>query len=54
VTDVVDLRVVVVGVRVVVFVVVVRGADVLGAGVVAVAAGTSVNAGCAVVSRFAS
>jgi hypothetical protein len=56
VTDVVGLRVVVVGVRVVVvvFVVVVRGAVVLGAGVVAVPAGTSVNAGCAVVSRFAS
>jgi hypothetical protein len=50
------LRVVVVGVRVVVvvFVVVVFGAEVLGAGLVALAAGTSVNAGCAAVSRFAS
>ena len=60
VTDVVGVRVVVAGVRVVVRVVVVgrvvvvRGAAVVGAGVVAVPAGTSVNAGCAVVSRFAS
>ncbi|HYU52314.1 MAG TPA: hypothetical protein VEK37_05190, partial [Gemmatimonadaceae bacterium] len=59
VTDVVGVRVVVdvrVVVRVVVVgrVVVVRGAAVLGAGVVVDAAGTSVNAGCAVVSRFAS
>jgi hypothetical protein len=56
VTEVVGARVVVVGVRVVVVfvVVVVRGAEVLGAGLVAVAAGTSVNAGCAAVSRFAS
>jgi hypothetical protein len=54
---VVGLRVVVAGVRVVVVVragVVVRGAVVLGAGLVAVAAGTSVRAGCAAVSRFAS
>jgi hypothetical protein len=41
--------VVVVGVRVVGFL-----AEVLGAGFVAVAPGTSVNAGCADVSRFAS
>jgi hypothetical protein len=49
--------VVVVVVRVVVRVVVlavVRLAVVLGAGFVVVAAGTSVNAGCAAVSRFAS
>jgi hypothetical protein len=45
------LLVVVVGVL---LVVVVRGAEVLGAGVVAVAAGTSVSAGCAAVSRLAS
>jgi hypothetical protein len=53
---VVGLRVVVVGVRVVVVVVlvVVRGAEVLGAGLVADPAGTSVSAGCAAVSRFAS
>jgi hypothetical protein len=63
---VVDVRgVVVVGVRVVVLgrvvdvfgaVVLVRGAvaDVLGAGAVVVPAGTSVSAGCADVSRFAS
>src|SRR6266550_311364 len=56
VTDVVGLRVVVVGVRVVVvvLVVVVRVAVALGAGFVAVAAGTSLSVGCAVVSRFAS
>jgi hypothetical protein len=48
---VVGRRVVVVGVRVVVVVVFVV---VLGAGFVADAAGTSVNAGCAAVSRFAS
>jgi hypothetical protein len=50
-------RVVVVGVRgrvVVVVLVVVRGAEVLGAGFVVVAVGTSVSAGCAAVSRFAS
>jgi hypothetical protein len=63
VTDVVGVRVVVVGVLVVVdvrvvvrdgLVVVVRGADVLVDGVVAVPAGTSVNVGWAAVSRFAS
>jgi hypothetical protein len=55
VTDVVGVRVVVVGVRVVVvaFVVVVRVA-VLAAGFVAVPAGTSVRAGCADESPFAS
>jgi hypothetical protein len=53
---VVGLRVVVVGVRVVVVVVlvVVRAAEPLGAGFVADPAGTSVSAGCAAVSRFAS
>jgi hypothetical protein len=53
VTEVVGLRVVVVGVRVVVvvFLVVVPAA---GAGFFAVPAGTSVRAGCAAVSRFAS
>jgi hypothetical protein len=60
VTDVVGVRVVVVGVRVVVRVVVldvvgvVARPAVLVEGVVAVPAGTSVNVGCAAVSRFAS
>jgi hypothetical protein len=55
VTEVVGLRVVVVGVRVVVVrVVVVRVAVADGAGFVTVPAGTSVSAGCAAVSRFAS
>src|SRR5882757_5774338 len=58
VTEVVGLRVVVVGVLVaVVFVVVVLVVVVvvvLGAGLAAVPAGTSVSAGCALVSRFAS
>jgi hypothetical protein len=56
VTAVVGLRVVVVGVRVVVVrVVVVRDVvPVAGAGFFAVPAGTSVSAGCAAVSRFAS
>jgi hypothetical protein len=54
VTEVVGLRVVVVGVRVVVVRVVVVRAVVVGAGLVAVPAGTSVSAGCADVSRFAS
>src|ERR1700682_5373243 len=53
VTEVVGLRVVV-GVRVVVVVRVVVRAVVAGAGVLAVPAGTSVRAGCAAVSRFAS
>jgi hypothetical protein len=56
VTEVVGLRVVVVGVLVAVdFVVVVLVVVVvLGAGLAAVPAGTSVSAGCALVSRFAS
>jgi hypothetical protein len=61
VTEVVGVRVVVVGVRVVVRVVVVRVVPVLAAAVVGVtvlgvaeAAGTSVSAGCAAESRFAS
>jgi len=56
VTDVVGLLVVVVGVRVVlrVVVVVVFVVVVLGAGLAAVPAGTSVSAGCALVSLFAS
>jgi hypothetical protein len=53
VTEVVGLRVVVVGVLVV-LVVVVLVVVVLGAGLAAVPAGTSVSAGCALVSRFAS
>ncbi len=52
VTDVVGVRLVVVGVLVVVVVVLV--VVVLGAGLAAVPAGTSVSAGCALVSRFAS
>src|SRR5882757_220755 len=55
VTDVVGLRVVVVGVLVVgVVVLVVVVLVVLVAGLAAVPAGTSVSAGCALVSRFAS
>jgi hypothetical protein len=54
VTEVVGLRVVVVGVRVVVVVRVVVRAVVAGAGFAVVPAGTSVSAGCAAVSRFAS
>jgi len=54
VTEVVGLLVVVVGVRVVLRVVVVVFVVVLGAGLAAVPAGTSVSAGCALVSLFAS
>jgi len=56
VTDVVGLSVVVVGVKEVlrVVVVVVFVVVVLGAGLAAVPAGTSVSAGCALVSLFAS
>jgi hypothetical protein len=54
VTDVVGFLVVVVGVRVVLRVVVVVFVVVLGAGLAAVPAGTSVSAGRALVSPFAS
>src|SRR6202162_4907990 len=54
VTDVVGFLVVVVGVRLMLRVVVVVFVVVLGAGLAAVPAGTSVSAGCALVSLFAS